>query len=478
MRGTGCGVTFSLLFALAGCGSDGSGETVVYTLAPVRERPVGTLEWEPCGNVECATLDVPIDHQDASLGTLSLALNRVRSSAEVGYRGAVLVNPGGPGASGKAYVALSAEALRRFLPGFDFIGFDPRGIGDSAALDCEFAGNPVRTLALEGSGGYLSEIEQTSRDCAARVGALFDNLGSNQVVADIERMREALEEEEINFIGISYGTRLGELYALQYPEHARAVVLDGPLPVVADLRRLTESQFVALLALHREFFEDCAAGVLRCPAEPEAVFQDMVEAGASLSPMLQFALSNWKFLLGSVPGRELAAQSLRVHVGEEPPPEMMAGMAAAAAVVPSFNLAANLSTNCADDINPPLTPAAADQLVLTYLRRSQVFALEAAPALTCSAWDVQRDPLPSLEFEPRVPPLVIGGTRDILTPYVHAQETVRAIDGATLLTSEHYGHSALNLGLPSCVMGHVLRYLETLEPPPAGSRCAAPPPAP
>jgi pimeloyl-ACP methyl ester carboxylesterase len=244
---------------------------------------------------------------------------------------------------------------------------------------------------------------------------------------------------------------------------------------VPDLQRQTESQFVALLRLHREFFEDCAAGVLRCPPEPEAVFQQMVEQGGSLSAMLQFALANWKFLLGSGPGRELAAQSLRVHVGEEPPPEMMAGMAAAAAVVPSFNVPANLSTNCADDINEPLTAAEADQLLLSYFRVSSVFVFEATPALTCSAWEVPRDPLPVLEFEPRVPPLVIGGTRDILTPYALAQETVRAIEGAALLTSEHYGHSALNLGLPDCVMDHVLRYLETLEPPPAGARCEPPP---
>lgn len=478
MRGIGGGLAVALLFLLGGCGSDDSSEPsepVVYTLAPLRERPAGTLEWQPCGSVECATLEVPIDHDDPSIGTVSLALNRVRASEAVGYRGVVLVNPGGPGASGKVYVAASAAGLRTFLPGFDFIGFDPRGIGDSEALACEEPENAIAALLEEGSSGYLRQIEQAARNCAAQEGPLFDNLGSKQVVADIDRMREALGEEEINFIGISYGTRLGELYSLLYPAHARAVVLDGPMAPVADTRRQAESQFVALLALHQEFFDDCATGLLRCPPEPEAVFEQMVSEAESLSPLLQFALGNWKFLLGSIPGRELAAQSLRVHAGEEPPPEMMAGMAAAAEVVPTFNLGANLSTNCADDSNTPLTVAQADQLLRSYIQRSPVFWLDGAAALTCSAWDVPRDALPSIAFEPRVPPLVIGGTRDILTPYELAEDTVRLIEGSALLTSEHYGHSALNLGLPSCVLGHVRRYLETLELPPAGARCAAPP---
>ena len=75
-----------------------------------------------------ATLGVPIDYDDPSVGTVSLALNRARANAAQGYRGTVLINPGGPGASGKAYLASAAPLLRTYLPGFDFIGFDPRGV--------------------------------------------------------------------------------------------------------------------------------------------------------------------------------------------------------------------------------------------------------------------------------------------------------------------------------------------------------------
>jgi pimeloyl-ACP methyl ester carboxylesterase len=326
----------------------------------------------------------------------------------------------------------------------------------------------------EGSAGYLREVTLASRRCKEQEGPLFDHMGSKQVVADIERMRQALGEEEINFFGISYGTRLGELYALTYPEHTRAVVLDAPVEPVPDMRLVTESQFAALLELQQAFFDDCEANVLDCPPEPEAVFESILDAD-ELDPLVLAAFSSWKFLLGSVPGRELAALSLRVQAGLEAPPEAMEAMEATAAVIPAINIAANFSTNCADDTSPVLTVAAADELVESYLDRSRAFGLDALSAVSCSGWQVPRQPLPSIEFQPRVPPLVIGGTRDILTPYDLAEETVRLIKGSALLTSEHYGHSALGLG-SLCVFGHVRRYLETLELPPAGARCEAPPP--
>jgi pimeloyl-ACP methyl ester carboxylesterase len=471
MRASGR-ILASFFLLLGACGSEDSGYSPLDSVFPARERPAGTLSWQPCGNIECATLDVPIDADNPALGTVSLALNRARANASIGYHGTVLVNPGGPGSAGKPFVAGSAEALRTFLPGFDFVGFDPRGIGESGGLDCGPLNGAFEAALEEGAAGYLREIEAFSRRCAERTGPLFDNMGSNQVVADVDRIRVALGEEEINFLGISYGTRLGGLYALMYPEHTRAVVLDAPPSAVPDMRRMTESQFVAVLERQQEFFEDCEAGVLECPPQAEAVFERLLEED-SLPPAVAFALANWRFLLGSSPGRDFAALSLRMYTGEVPV-EMPAGMPAAAEVVPAINEAANWAVNCADDTSLPLSVAAGDELMEQYLERSPIFGLQGLGALTCSAWQVRPDPAPSLDFEPRVPPLVIGGTRDILTPYDLAQEVTQLMQGARLLTSEHYGHSALGLGLRSCIFGRVRRYLEALELPPEGTVCAAP----
>src|SRR6185295_13754061 len=141
------------------------------------------------------------------------------------YRGVVLVNPGGPGAPGKSFVASLAQPLRQQFPGFDFIGFDPRGVGQSAPLGCS-AGAAVDVDAImktSGIAGWIELLRTESERCAAENGPLFQHVGSNQVVADMDRIREALGEEELNYIGLSYGTRLGALYAQAFPEHARAV---------------------------------------------------------------------------------------------------------------------------------------------------------------------------------------------------------------------------------------------------------------
>jgi pimeloyl-ACP methyl ester carboxylesterase len=475
MRVLRSGILFSLLFAVWACDSADEGNPVLAAGLPARERPASTLSWQPCGNLECATLDAPIDYDDPSVGTVSLALNRARANAAQGYRGTVLINPGGPGVSGKVYLANAAPLLRTYLPGFDFVGFDPRGVGESDGLGCVIADAEVNAaFQRDGAQGFLQVMQRESRRCAREEGPLFDNMGSNQVVADIDRMRAALGEDEINFIGISYATRLGELYALMYPEHTRALVLDGAVTPVPDVRRQVESQFVALLDLQESFFDDCEANVLDCPPEPEAVFEAMFEEDDP-APLVQVARGLWKLLLASAPGRELAATSLRVQAGEVL--TQLPGMPDPGEVLGDFNTVANVNINCADDTTAPLSPAAAQALLATYAQRSRRFAGEGVPALTCSGWEVESDPVPSIEFAPRVPPLVIGGTRDILTPYALAEETAQLMDGAALLTSEHYGHSALNLGLQSCVFGHVRRYLETLQLPPAGARCE-PPPAP
>jgi pimeloyl-ACP methyl ester carboxylesterase len=257
-----------------------------------------------------------------------------------------------------------------------------------------------------------------------------------------------------------------------YPEHMRALVLDAPVPPVSDIRLATESQFAALLRLQQVFFADCAAGELDCPAQAELVFDDMIADG-QLPQSLASVLGSWKLLLSTPPGREIAARSLRVYAGEVPP-EMPAGMPTMEDVVPLVSEAANWAVNCADDVSMPLSAAAGDELVESYQQRSAIFWREAVPALTCSAWQVRPDPVPAIDFEPRVPPLVIGGAQDILAPYELAQQTSQLLEGARLLRSNHYGHSALAWGDPACVLGRVRSYLNALELPPAGSVCESP----
>jgi pimeloyl-ACP methyl ester carboxylesterase len=433
-------------------------------------RPMSKVTWRPCGEIQCGEVTVPIDYDAPELGTIRIAINRAPALYGV-YRGALLINPGGPGVEGKSFVGELATGLRQQLPGFDLIGFDPRGVGESAPLHCS-QGPDVdidELMKTSGIAGWLDLLRRESERCAAENGPLFQRVGSNQVVADMDLIREALGFDEINYLGLSYGTRLGELYARAFPERARAVVLDAPVAPVADVVGEVSAQFDALLSAHANFFADCASGELKCPPDPQQVFEQIVAGEPTDSDRAGF-LSSWRLLLSAPPGRELLAKLLSdVASGQLMATEDMPVMAQ---VPISINTLANFNTNCADSVAQPLTESEAEALMDSFAMRSSEFASQGIGAITCSGWQVQRDPAPALDFTPRMPPLVIGGVEDSLTPIEWAQETAMTIPGAVLLLSEHYGHGALVYG-SQCVRSAIFKYLSDGTLPEAGARCAA-----
>jgi pimeloyl-ACP methyl ester carboxylesterase len=432
------------------------------------DTPSSRVSWQPCAGLQCGTVAVPIDYDAPELGTIRIAINRVQASAGT-YRGTVLLNPGGPGVPGKSFVEQLGPALRVVFPGYDFIGFDPRGVGESAPLRCSAGAeiDPEQVMKTSGVAGWLDLLRSESERCAAQAGPLFQHVGSNQVVADMDRIREALGEDEINFIGLSYGTRLGGLYAQAFPEHARAVVLDAPVAPVADLVGEVSAQFDALLTAHANFFADCASGELACPPDAQEVFAQIV-AGEPTDSDRELFLGSWKLLLSAPPGREILAKLLSdVASGQLMASEDMPVMAD---VPLEVNTLANFNTNCADSVPEPPTLSEAQALMDSFALRSSQFAEQGIGAITCGGWQVQRDTAPALDFMPRVPPLVIGGSEDSLTPIKWAQQTASAIPGASLLLSQHYGHGALLYG-SDCVRGFIHEYLDDLSLPPEGTIC-------
>jgi pimeloyl-ACP methyl ester carboxylesterase len=425
--------------------------------------------------LECASVLVPVDYDRPDAGSIGIAINRAAALTPE-RRGVVLVNPGGPGAPGKGFLAGSASALRGLLPGFDFIGFDPRGVGESAPLTCVANFDLLRLLRDGGVQAMLEELRSTSRACARVNGARFQNLGSNQVVADMDRIRQGLGVEEINFIGVSYGTRLGELYARTFPEHARAVVLDAPVAPVADSTEQALAQFDAFLQVHALFFADCAAGVLSCPPDSEGIFEGIVASQPTDGDRAQF-LRNWQLLLSAPPGRVVLAQLLtQVASGQVMAMPDMPVMASVNALADIYGFA-NLSTTCADNAVPSPTLEEAEALVASFRERAPEFLSQVIPALVCSGWEVEPDPVPALDLTPRVPLLMIAGTADSLTPLHWAEETKALLPSTSLLLSEHYGHGAIING-SACVFDHMRAYLNDLTPVPEGTTCAARPPAP
>ncbi|WP_084176266.1 alpha/beta hydrolase [Actinokineospora spheciospongiae] len=185
--------------------------------------------------LQCATLTVPLDYAKPQARTVELGVLR-RQAAKPDQRiGALVVNPGGPGASGmEAAAGLGARNKgTEVTDRFDLVGFDPRGVGFSgpdvvcltaAETDALRSAPPVTDVA-----GYEAQSRDYAAKCAERSGGaeVLGNIGTREVARDLDVLRSALGEPKLTYVGYSYGTRLGTAYAEAFPGNVRAMVLDG-----------------------------------------------------------------------------------------------------------------------------------------------------------------------------------------------------------------------------------------------------------
>jgi pimeloyl-ACP methyl ester carboxylesterase len=192
-----------------------------------------TLSWAPCGSDQCADFAVPLDYADPDGKKITLAV-RKREHTSATYRGVMLTNPGGPGASGTGLVVLSDYVPRGVGQQYDWIGFDPRGVGKSSpALRCNpryFGANRPsfvpRTRHL--MRFWVRKTERYAARCGASAArALLPHMSTMDTVQDMESLRIALGVEKISFYGFSYGSYLGQVYATNHPDRVGHFVLDG-----------------------------------------------------------------------------------------------------------------------------------------------------------------------------------------------------------------------------------------------------------
>jgi pimeloyl-ACP methyl ester carboxylesterase len=203
--------------------------------------PVQSIDWKQCPGVFgskyhalCGFLSVPLDYRRPRGTQIKLAVSMIKHDPKKQYQGIMLTNPGGPGASG-----LTLSILRYYVPndaagGYDWIGFDPRGIGSSVpALQCDpdyFKGprTPYVPTSKSIERTWLTKAKNYSAACAKndKVG-LLNHDKTTDTVADMESIRRSLGQKQINFYGFSYGTYLGQVYSTLHPKNVRRMVLDS-----------------------------------------------------------------------------------------------------------------------------------------------------------------------------------------------------------------------------------------------------------
>lgn len=194
-------------------------------LAAVVSLPdIDAVKWGECETQEspweCGEIDVPLDYRRVEdLGTVSISVTRLPALDNAERIGSLVLNPGGPGGSGVdlawGYASLFPPDL---LARFDLVGFDPRGVSRSTAVDC---------------GDLDRSFRVVERDCVARSGDLLPYVGTQNAARDMEQLRKALGDEQLTYLGFSYGTALGAVYANLFPDSVRALVLDGSVDPAA-----------------------------------------------------------------------------------------------------------------------------------------------------------------------------------------------------------------------------------------------------
>lgn len=450
-------------------------------------------------NVECATVEVPLDYSDADGDTAEIAVLRVPAKGE--RTGSLLVNPGGPAVSGNTFIARLEPAWQTnpLLENFDIVGFDPRGVGASTPkVDCfsdaeydrgeGFVGGAVYTLTSK------EEADEAAQRCIDASGgeAALTSVGSTNVVQDMDIMRAALGDEKLSFLGYSYGSEIAAMYATTFPENVRAIVLDGAVDPTLTSSDFRVSQFAGFQAAFDKLAAQCAEAS-DCPlgTEPE-------EATDRLHDIIR-PLADAPVPTGD--GRELGLYDALAAVtsglyAEADWPLVIAGLAEVEAGsgatltllrdryfergadgVYGTDPDANVAIRCMDA--PARTPE--EQTALAER------IAEVAPLLDLSEADVEYHhecaswPEPPTRGDPwlEVPEgdipmtLTVSVTGDPATPHSGGVAMAEAL-GGSLLTVEGNQHAAYLLGRSDCVNDIVEKYLIDLEVPAEGATCALP----
>jgi pimeloyl-ACP methyl ester carboxylesterase len=222
------------------------------------------IKWQDCRqDFKCATLAVPIDYKNLSTGTFEIALLKyeARTSKKLG---SLIVNPGGPGGSGVDY-AYAAEYIfsPAILDRYDIVGFDPRGVSRSAPIHCLNDKELDANNNSDSKPDNEKEFQQILIDTKKYVEICKDknkhltSYSTANVARDMDILREALGDKQLNYMGKSYGTYLGTLYAQFFPDKVGRVVLDGAVdPTISNFQQ-TLTQAIGFDQAFSSFAKDC-----------------------------------------------------------------------------------------------------------------------------------------------------------------------------------------------------------------------------
>ena len=253
-------------------------------LETLQDFQVQPVKWRTCfDTLKCTDVLVPIDYTNIKLGTFKIAVLKHEASNKQDRIGSMFVNPGGPGASGVEY-AYSAEYIvsPQLLSLYDIVGFDPRGVGRSAPIRCLTDDETDANYASDSKPDNAQEFEtivKEAQDYVAKCEKNTKNLNAystENAARDMDVIRAVLGDEKLNYLGKSYGTYLGTIYAQLFPDKVGRLVLDGAIDPNATPLQQSITQAVGFENALDAFIKDCLQ-LDTCPLPKDATKQYFID---------------------------------------------------------------------------------------------------------------------------------------------------------------------------------------------------------
>lgn len=485
--------------------------------------PAPEIEWDDCNeqvqpliagrpgsdrnlSFECGYMSAPISYEDPDSADLNLFAVRAVMAGQTDRIGSLVVNPGGPGASGAdAALGLALTLPEDVLRRFDLVGFDPRGVGLSTPVECipderkeEIVAAEPRPTSDEQLDEAFGLLREVADGCAEEYPDVLGTFNTVDTARDMDQLRQALGDEQLTYLGYSYGTTLGSTYAELYPDRVRALVLDAAVDPEGDDVEQAEESAAALEAGFEAFAANCIGLIAGCPigANPRQFVEDLLvqaeqtpipnseppappadpedEPAAPRAATPGVVLTAIQAALYDTAAWPQLAQALAAaQKGDSAGVFSLADSYAGRLENGTYSnlLDANLAINCADSTTT-FEESEIRDLVAEWDAEYPLFGAGQALGLyTCSVWDAERTPLPERDAAGSAPILVVGNTGDPVTPLPGAVDLAEGLDSGVLLTWQGQGHTAYPKN--DCINAAVNAYLIDLVAPLDGLTCPA-----
>jgi pimeloyl-ACP methyl ester carboxylesterase len=437
------------------------------------------VDWKSCGSgAECTTLIAPVDWDEPDGDQIELAVSKLEAEGDA--MGSLLVNPGGPGGSGYDFV-LDGSFTDEVRENFDVIGFDPRGVGRSTPVTCYTDAEDRDSFLYDtyddpyGSDGWAEDLEERQKDwvdaCAENTGDLLAHIDTVSVAKDMDMMRAVLGDEKLNYLGYSFGTYIGTVYAALFPEKVGRMVLDGAVePPFGTFDQLAD-QMAGFDSAFRAYMEDCLS-FDDCPfsgsldqalqqahdlavgvdgeglKDGEGRLLDSATVGTGIAVTL-YSQGNWSALTQAFSDLKNGDPDYMFYLADiyngrdfgeysDNSSDVYFAVTCAEGNIGTDDVDLQEGLDIMEDKGP---------IVGGILALDDYVLLEAA----CSQWPYERPQFPeSFAAEGAPPILVIGTSNDPATPYASSVKLAETLDSGVLISYDGEGHTVYGNGV-SCI---------------------------